>query len=247
MNPLKAIPIFLLTLSLAVMHNGVNANGVNADNNTTAAATDTPAPNLWIVKEGKHTSLILRTLDTNDALPLAEAKTTNGPLVMISWGDAAYYQTADKTLKLTLKALLLPTRAALNARSLNSLSEAPQTRDKAKLYPITLDAEELTKVLARIDSTLDANGVTQTDGTLTGIENEYVGGRFYPALDRRYSLLFTCNNWVADVLKAGDLRFSTLGAQTATNLVLQHKVRWLVSSRYREQTQFSSISVDQHR
>lgn len=242
MNLLKATLLTLLSLSLAVMHNSVNADANNA-----AATTQASAPNLWIVKEGKHTSLILRTQDTQDALRLIEAKTSSGPFVMISWGDAAYYQTAKKTLKLTFKALFLPTRAALNARSLNALNEAPQTRGKAKLYPITLTAEALNQVMARIDSTLETNGPTQADGNLLGVDNQYVGGRFYPALDRRYSLLFTCNNWVADVLKAGDLRFSTLSAQTATNLVLQHKVHWLVSSRYRKQTQFSSITVNQNR
>lgn len=239
MNPLKPILAILLTLSLAVMHNSVNADGSEG----VTAATETGVPNLWIVKEGKHTSLILRTADTTNALPLAEAKAAAGPLVMISWGDAAYYQTADKTLALTLKALFLPTRAALNARSLQSLNEAPQTRAKAKLYPLMLDARDLQKILHRIASTLDTNGTIQSNGLLAGATNNYVGGRFYPALDRRYSMLFTCNSWVADVLKAGDLHFSSLSSQTAGNLILQHKVSWLLSSRYREQSQFDSIPI----
>lgn len=223
-KPLLAI---LLGAWIALMHNSVSAS----------------EPNLWIVKEGKHTSLILRTQDTETQLPLPEAQRAQGPLVMIGWGDSAYYQTQDKTLALTVKALLLPTKAALNARSLSSLNEAPQTRANAKLYPLSLSKEDLNQLLERIASALVLGGPTQADGLLVGVDNSYVGGRFYPAQDRRYSLLFTCNNWVADVLKAGDLRFSSLSSQTAGNLILQHKLHWLLSSRYRKQTQFRSIRV----
>jgi len=209
----------------------------------TALASQTNPANVWIVKEGKHTSLILRTEDTQQRLPLIEAQNTSGPLVMISWGDAAYYQTRDKTIKLALRALFLPTPAALNARNLASLQDAPQTSERAKLYAFALEADDLSALLERIALALDENGQIRSDGLLAGVANDYVGGRFYPAHDRRYSALFTCNNWVADVLKAGDLKFSRGSSQFAGVVVLQHKVQWLISSRYREQTRFRSQRI----
>ena len=140
---------------------------------------------------------------------------------MISWGDAAYYVTSDKSLGLALRALSLPTQAAINVRPLHDLNEVPQTMGEAKLYALNPDTDQLEEMFRVIRSALLNETVAvqkiQSD-------NNWVGGDFYAAHDRRYSLLYTCNNWVAEVLRAGGLPFSPIGSQLSAGLIAQHRV-----------------------
>ncbi|MEM7077228.1 MAG: DUF2459 domain-containing protein [Pseudomonadota bacterium] len=197
---------------------------------TAWADGETNPYNLWLAVEGKHTNLVLRTDDTHGQLPLPEAQLPAGRYVMLSWGDAAYYQASRKTLRMTLRALFLPTQAAINARALTSLSEAPQTRAQASLYGFKLRSNEMADLLAYVRSALVVR-----DGEAVGLGgNSHVGGQFYLAHDRRYSLLYTCNNWTAALLRAGGQPFGTRGSQLPLGLKLQHRVARLLSSRYRQ-------------
>ena len=48
----------------------------------------------------------------------------------------------------------------------------------------------------------------------------YPGSRFYAATGR-YSLVYTCNTWIADALRAGGCPITPIWAVTAGNLLFQ--------------------------
>ncbi|MCR9278657.1 MAG: DUF2459 domain-containing protein [Pseudomonadaceae bacterium] len=197
-------------------------------------------PTAWIAREGKHVNLIFRTQDAATALPLVHLAESDEPFVMLSWGDADYYTTADKSVGLALRALLKPTQASINIRLMNSLADAPQTKATAKLYALDVADEHVEAMLAVVrDALVDDDGEVR----LLLSDSSWVGGDFYAAHDRRYWLAYTCNNWVAKVLKAGELPFSTLGSQLAPGLMAQHRVGWFTSKRYRQIAGLKSETV----
>jgi hypothetical protein len=192
--------------------------------------------NVWMVKEGKHVNLIFLRDDVERILPLSME--SPGHYVMLSWGDAEYYRTRKKTLKMTLRALFLPTQAAVNIRVFAHFDEAPQTSASAKLYAFSIRQRNVDLMLEKVGRAI------VTSGSVTHLgENEWVGGDFYAASDHHYSILYTCNNWIGEVLKVGGLPFSKRTTQLAPALVFQHKVAWGLSRSYREKSTFSSKKV----
>ena len=168
-----------------------------------------------MVGHGWHSGIVFR----RDQIPTEawpeHARLPTGPFLEVGWGDRAFYQSADAGVGLAVRAALASKGSVLH---LATLDRPPAERfTGAEIVAVALSPEGV-EGLARFISRAyarDASGDPIDLGP--GL---YPGSRFYAA-EGRYSLLHTCNNWLAEALRAGGCPITPAWALTAGNLVFQ--------------------------
>jgi uncharacterized protein (TIGR02117 family) len=179
-----------------------------------------PAPGdatvtVHVVRHGWHSGLVIRrdqvptgTWPEHDRFPA-------GRFVEVGWGDRAFYQSPDAGIALALEASFASGGSVLHVAGLD---RAPAERfAHAEVSPVTLSAggaEALARFVSRAFAR-DASGAPIDLGP--GL---YPGSRFYAATGR-YSLVYTCNTWIADALRAGGCPITPAWALGAGNLMFQ--------------------------
>jgi uncharacterized protein (TIGR02117 family) len=133
----------------------------------------------------------------------------------VGWGDRAFYRSADAGIGLALKAAFASEGSVLHVAGFD---RAPaEYFPGARLVTVELTPRQV-ESLARFIS-----GAYARDPAGRPIElgpGLYPGSRFYAATGR-YSLLYTCNSWIAEALRAGGCPITPIWAVTAGNLLFQ--------------------------
>lgn len=169
---------------------------------------------IYIVNNGVHLDLALplKTVahDWSDMLssPLDTGADTLG-YILIGWGDEGFYKATptwdDIHIGITLKALFLPTPAAIHVMHLD---RAPE-QDKDVIRRL-LSIEEYTIMCREIQ------GYFQVDdkGNAMGFEGyNPPQDRFYKAKGT-YHLFYTCNSWTNSILKKTGIKTASWAAFT---------------------------------
>jgi len=179
-----------------------------------ATAPAPPAPEaewrtLHVVNHGLHTGLVIARVDLLEILPgLAEAF-GDGDFLELGWGDEDFYRAAQPTLGLTLQALFWPTASALHV--IKVAGDPGRAFAGSELIEVRL-AEHGYRQLLRF---IDARFARSAQGALLVLgPGQYAGSRFYRA-EGSYSLVYTCNTWVAEALAAGGCPLAWASAVTA--------------------------------
>lgn len=141
----------------------------------------------------------------------------------IGWGDAGFYRGArgveDVTAAMAFRALLLPTPSVLHV--------VPGWGDPADAFPgagrVTLALGEagMVRLARRLAETIavDAAGMPELQGrSLYGL------GAFYAARPA-YHALFTCNHWIAALLRAAGVPASWSFSATSAGLMAELRLR----------------------
>lgn len=168
-----------------------------------------------MVGHGWHSGIVIR----RDQIPTEawpeHARFPTAPFLEVGWGDRAFYQSPEAGAGRALRAAFASGGSVLHVAGLG--------RPPAEVFPrAEIVAVELTgggvEALARFVSRAyarDASGDPIDLGP--GL---YPGSRFYAATGR-YSLLYTCNSWIAEALRAGGCGLTPAWALTAGNLLFQ--------------------------
>jgi uncharacterized protein (TIGR02117 family) len=168
-----------------------------------------------VVRYGWHSGLVMRrdqipsgAWPEHDRFPAAR-------YVEVGWGDRAFYQSPDAGIALALEASFASGGSVLHVTGL----DRPPAEHfvHAEITPVELSAggaEALARFVSRAYAR-DASGATIDLGP--GL---YPGSRFYAATGR-YSLFHTCNNWIAEALRAGGCPITPAWAVTGGNLAFQ--------------------------
>jgi uncharacterized protein (TIGR02117 family) len=166
-----------------------------------------------VVRHGWHSGLVI----PRDRLP-PEARpepVSDARFLEFGWGDRAFYQSPDAGLALALEASFASGGSVLHV---TGLDRPPGERfPRAEITTIELSArgaEALARFVARAYAR-DASGAPIDLGP--GL---HPGSRFYAATGR-YSLLRTCNSWIAEALRAGGCPITPAWALTGGNLGFQ--------------------------
>ena len=170
---------------------------------------------VYVVGHGWHSGIVIR----RDQIP-SEAWPEHGrfppaPFLEVGWGDRAFYQSRDAGVGPALRAAFASGGSVLHVAGLGRPPAELFTR--AEIVGVELSGRGV-EALARFVSRAYAR-----DGSGDPIHlgpGLYPGSRFYAATGR-YSLLYTCNSWIAEALRAGGCPITPAWALTAGNLLFQ--------------------------
>ena len=153
---------------------------------------------VWVMSNGWHTDIILRREDIPPDLIPEIAAYPEGRFFAFGWGDARYYPARSPSVELAIKAIGVPTPAAMHLTAIPTTPEAYYRTAEVLRLPITVRGQHALAQYIHASFARDAGQVaTKTSQGL------YRHSGFYPATGR-FHLFNTCNTWAArGLMQAG--------------------------------------------
>lgn len=170
---------------------------------------------IYVIGHGLHTGVVVPGATLNQAVPDLRERFGDPAYYEIGWGDAAFYQSEDVSVGLTLQALFWSRGAVVHVVGVPE--SPPRYFSKEKVIATCISDDEL----AALSSHISASFARDQAGRLIKQEaGNYGDSQFYTGTGH-YSLLNTCNTWTAKSLASAGMDISPLFKQTA-GPVLSH-------------------------
>ena len=160
-----------------------------------------PDPLLYFTNNGLHTHLVLPSQGLKALVPQLSKYFLDEPWLQLGWGDFDYYGSAKQTKLLGFRALFMPTKAIIGVRSITDITN--HFHSQTRIYAIPLPKTAMDATLLFISRYFQFN----ESNDLTIVREKATGELFFSA-SGTYSILNTCNNWTAYVLKEAGLKIS---------------------------------------
>jgi uncharacterized protein (TIGR02117 family) len=154
---------------------------------------------LYFSRDGIHTHLVVPSVVLLRALPELAKQLQDTEWARIGWGDYHYYGSAQQTLFLGLRALLLPTRATIAVLGIADINQHRSATSRT--YSIDTSLEVIDAVVAFISRHFKMDRSQQ----LIKVRTRDSGEIFFQSRGI-YMCLNTCNNWTSRGLKIAGLR-----------------------------------------
>ena len=170
---------------------------------------------VYVVSHGWHTGIVLRRRDIPERVWPEHSDFAGSEYVEVGWGDRDFYQAEEPTSGLALKAAVWTTSSVLYVAGFSH----PPDRflQPGDVEEVRLSARGLDELGAFIGK---AHARDDRGRAIPLGPGPAPNSRFYLARGR-YSLLNTCNNWVARALRAAGCPITPLYAVTARNVMFQ--------------------------
>lgn len=188
------------------------ASGHTATNWTCSGRED--CKSAFIVHNAWHAAIVLL---KNDISPDAVPELVDFPqarFIEFSWGDKDYFPNPDAGIFAALKAAFWSSGSVLHVVGV--------TADVKTFYP-TAEIVELqlsAPAFARLQDFIAQTFARPAGGSARPSAGLFAYSRFYPST-RKFSLLKTCNTWVAEALESAGLPITPSGVMTAGQLAEQ--------------------------
>lgn len=189
-----------------------------------AAAQRAPAAEcatIFVINHGWHTGIAVPAADFAPGAFFREKQLTDRRWLEFGWGDAAFYQTPDAGLGLALRALFAPTDTVMHVVGFdNPPTKAYPTREALALgFPPAGYRAVLGYIKGSFARDAEDRPVLSKDPK--------DGRSAYFKARGRYSILRTCNTWLAEALVAGGLPLDPEEAARAEDLMAQlRSLKW---------------------
>ncbi|MEM6942256.1 MAG: DUF2459 domain-containing protein [Pseudomonadota bacterium] len=190
-----------------------------------------------VVDHGWHAGLVVSAADLRMAavmigredpasatlLRQVAAHHPHAPFFEIGWGEAEVYRSVrrieDLETGLVFSALLWPTPSVMHVVPVY----APPSRafSRAEQVQLALSPDGFVELAAGIAATLSTGSAGDPIDLGPGL---YGDGRFYAA-EPSYSLLHTCNHWIAGLLRAAGVPSSGLFSAWSGSLLAELRLR----------------------
>jgi uncharacterized protein (TIGR02117 family) len=212
-NPSLPVGVGIQVISLWLL---LGCNNVNAE--WSCAAGQSSCASVFIVHDTWHAAIVLRTSDISaisiDALPeLGDFPDVQ--FIEFSWGDQDYFPDPNSGVWAALRAAFWSGGSVLHLVGFNEA--IAQFYPGAKLTELRLDANGYRRMIDFISQTFARPAAKIRAPASSGL---FAYSRFYPARTH-FSVLRTCNSWVAEALEAAGLPLSPRWVITASNLASQ--------------------------
>jgi uncharacterized protein (TIGR02117 family) len=149
---------------------------------------------VYVVRRGWHTGVALATADWPQRdRPLLSSFAT-APYLEFGWGDAAFYQADEPTVRMALAAALWPSATVMEVVPLHA-APLPGTGD-FESTAVHVSSAELQAITSSLDASF-AQPISPTGKTYRTAGGE---ARFYHARGKFY-LFRMCNRWTAELLQ----------------------------------------------
>ena len=170
---------------------------------------------VYVVSHGWHTGIVVNRQDIPEGVWPEHNDFPDSEYLEVGWGDRDFYQAAEPTSGLALKAVFWPTASVLHVVGFRGPAE--RFPGGAGRIEIGLSPRGFRALAAFIEDTYarDESGKAIPLGP-----GQYGQSRFYLARET-YFLLKTCNTWIARALRAAGCPVTPLYAVTAGNVMYQ--------------------------
>jgi uncharacterized protein (TIGR02117 family) len=170
------------------------------------------ARSVFIVHDAWHAAIVIKKADlTTGMLPeLRDFPTAE--YLEFSWGDRDYFPAPDGGFGMALKAAFWSSGSILHVVGFNETVEAAYPT--ANILKIHLPEKAFQGLVKFISDTFSRPHSPAPAEARPGL---FANGKFYAA-EGKFSLLRTCNTWVAEAFTAAGLPISPRYAITAGNL-----------------------------
>jgi uncharacterized protein (TIGR02117 family) len=173
------------------------------------------AKHVFIVHDAWHAAIVIRTIDIPAAV-LPELRDFPFPEHLeFSWGDRDYFPAPDPGVGLALKAAFWSSGSILHVVGSNGAVE--KIFFGAEILEIGLSEDGFQRLIKFISDTFSRSSPGVPAEARPGLSPN---GRFYLA-EGKFSILRTCNTWVAEALSAAGLPVSPRYVITARSLGAQ--------------------------
>lgn len=165
-----------------------------------------------IVHNSWHAAIVLRQSDLA-AKPMPElADFPAAQFIEFGWGDQDYFPNPDAGVVAAIKAALWSSGSIIHLVGFSDPIE--NFYRGAAITELRMNEAAYRRLLDYIDETFRRDGRSNRAPAAAGL---FAYSRFYPAR-RSFSLLRTCNTWVAEALQQAGLPVSATFVITAGNL-----------------------------
>ena len=170
---------------------------------------------VYVVRYGWHSGLAIAVGQVPPGAWPEQARFPAARYLEVGWGDRAFYRTPEAGFGLAVRAALASEGSVLHV---TGLDRAPADYfPGAEITPVALSARGA-EALGRFIS-----GAYARDAAGEPIDlgpGQHPDSRFFAATGR-YSLLYTCNRWIAEALRAGGCPITPAWALTGAALAAQ--------------------------
>ena len=177
-----------------------------------AFTTDPTTAHIFVIHDQWHSAILLRTANLSlGSLP--EVRDFPGAdYLEFSWGDREYFPHPDPGIGLTLKAAFWSSGSTIHVVGVHG---TPTTAyPNAEIITIAMTESELQRLVQFISKTFVRSSPQSASEARPGLSEN---ARFYLA-HGRFSILRTCNTWVAEGLQAARLPVNPSWVITAATL-----------------------------
>ncbi|MBM2805046.1 MAG: outer rane lipoprotein [Deltaproteobacteria bacterium] len=176
---------------------------------------ETSCKTVFIVHNSWHAAIVLSRGDLGlDVLPEL-SDFPGAEFIEFSWGDKDYFPDPNSGYFAAIKAALWSSGSVIHLVGFNGSME--QFYRGADIIELRLTLAAFSRLLENLGQTF-ARG--QTIGRAPASPGLFPDSRFYPATPT-FSLLRTCNTWVAEILESAGVPVSPRMVITAGNLASQ--------------------------
>ena len=168
-----------------------------------------------VVGHGWHSAIMIRRDDIPTEAWPESALFPMARFLEVGWGDRAFYESPDAGIVLAFKAAFASEASVLHVAAFDR--PAFQSFPHAEIIAIELSLHGMESLSRFVSRAYLRDPTGQPIDMGPGL---YHDSRFYAATGR-YSLVNTCNNWIAEALLAGGCPITPMWAVTTGNLLLQ--------------------------
>ena len=179
-----------------------------------AAAQAAPErdPMIHVVSNGWHAGIVIARADLPQGVMPEAAEFADLAFLEFGWGDREYYPSRSPTIAMAFAAGLGANPAVIH---LVGLARPPDGDAGNEVVRLTLTPAGFAAMIGGIDATFDRRAGEPAERVASGLAPR---STFYAA-QGRFSLVNTCNTWVARQLAAGGVPVAGDGVVTAGQLM----------------------------
>lgn len=170
---------------------------------------------LFIVHNSWHAAIVLSKNDTAPTVLPEAADFPGAEFIEFSWGDKDYFPDPNSGFFAAIKAALWSNGSVIHLVGMNGSLE--EFYRGAEIIELRLSLGAFSRLLETLGQTFAR---AQANGRAPAVPGLFPNSRFYPATPT-FSLLRTCNTWVAETLKSAGVPVSSRMVVTAGNLASQ--------------------------
>lgn len=177
-----------------------------------AAADPTNSQTIYVVHNDWHAAIVLEKAEVPVTLVPETADFPTARYLEFSWGDKDYFPDPQASLFTAVKAAFWSRGSVMH---LVGLDRGPvESYQGAKIIGLRRSQVDLARLVAYLGATFARPEAGKAAPSRPGL---FHNSRFYNATGN-FSLLHTCNTWVAEALAAANLPIEPSGVITAGDL-----------------------------
>ncbi len=203
--------LFVLSILLSIPGCAAKVSGPYQASKTMTAKT------IFVTSHGWHTGIVIPVQHISKKIWPESQEFKNFDYIEVGWGDEGFYRAKKVTARITLKAILWPTKSVLHVVGFNGPVEAYFS--ESGIVAINLSEKGFNELCGYISEVYYKD---QTGKQLFLGKGLYGKSRFYRA-NGKYYFPKTCNVWTAKVLRVAGCPIKPVFAQRAANVLSQTK------------------------